>query len=689
MSLFGRRTPVILQSEAPECGVACMAMIASYHGLRTDLSAMRLRLAPSMKGVTLKHIATIAESMGMSARGVKAPLEALGQVKLPAILHWDMNHFVVLTKVRGDRLTLHDPAYGKRVMRLSEASDHYTGIAMELAPSAGFRPRDEREKISAWQLLGVGAGLKAVVTQVLLLSLALEIFSVAAPFFLQIVVDRVVVGRDRDLLTVLGIGFAGLAVLVAVVTALRGWLGVYISTQLNLRMLDTLFGQLMRLPLAWFERRHIGDIVSRFRSVDAVQRTLTLSFLETMIDGVMVIATVILMFWYSATLAVVVIVAGGLYGALRWAFYGAQRLATDERLVHEAKASTHFIETLRGMMAIKINLRETERRSSYLNHVVAQTNAEVRVQHMALFQKAANVLIFGIENVTVIWIGSIAVLDGALSVGMLYAFLGFKLLFIGRIINLVDKSIEFRMLDLHAERIADIALAEPEPAPVATGGEPPAGDLIIMGRKLGYAYGVEGPVFRNIDFLVRPGETVAIVGPSGAGKTTLVKVLLGLLDRTEGELSASGRDLRDWDRAQFRGRIGVVMQDDHLFVGTIEDNIAFFDPNHDPARVRECARLAMIDQEIEAMPMQYNTIVGSLGTALSGGQKQRVLLARALYRRPQLLFLDETFDQLDLAREQRVVEQLRSTGMGVVIISHRPDTVRNADRIVQLGQFER
>ena len=180
----------------------------------------------------------------------------------------------------------------------------------------------------------------------------------------------------------------------------------------------------------------------------------------------------------------------------------------------------------------------------------------------------------------------------------------------------------------------------------------------------------------------------SIVGPSGAGKTTLVKVLLGLLDRTEGELSASGRDLRDWDRAQFRARIGVVMQDDHLFVGTIEDNIAFFDPNHDPARVRECARLAMIDQEIEAMPMQYNTIVGSLGTALSGGQKQRVLLARALYRRPQLLFLDETFDQLDLAREQRVVEQLRSTGMGVVIISHRPDTVRNADRIVQLGQFE-
>ena len=687
--MLGKRVPMILQSEAPECGIACVAMVASFHGFRTDLSAMRLRLAPSMKGVTLKHISTIADTMKLAARGVKVPLEGLRQLKLPAILHWDMNHFVVLTKATGDSITVNDPARGRRVLRLAEASDHYTGVAMELTPSSGFAERDEREKISAWQLVKTATGLRAAIVQVLLLSLVLEILAIASPFFLQLVVDRVVVGRDRDLLAVLGIGFGLLAVTIAVITALRSWLGVYISTRLNLQLLDTLFARLMRLPLAWFEKRHIGDIVSRFRSVDAIQRTLTLTFLETAMDGVMVIVTLAVMLWYSGTLTIIVMIAALLYGALRWAMYGPQRRATDERIVHEAKAATHFIETLRGMMAIKLNLRETERRVAYLNHVVDQTNADVRVQNLALLQRATNVLIFGLENVLVIWLGAYAVLEGQLSVGMLFAFLLFKLLFITRVNNLVDKTIEFRMLDLHADRVADIALAPTESAaelPAVARADAPAGAFVLEGRDLGFAYGIEGFVFRGMTFNARPGQTVAIVGPSGSGKTTLVKVLAGLLDRTEGTLTAAGRDVRDWDKAAYRSRIGVVMQDDHLFVGTIEDNISFFDPQHDPERVRACARLAMIDAEISAMPMGYNTIVGSLGVALSGGQRSRVLLARALYRQPQILFLDETFDQLDLARERAITDGLRQTGIGLVIVSHRPETVGAVDRIVRLGE---
>ncbi|MGH6623066.1 MAG: peptidase domain-containing ABC transporter [Burkholderiaceae bacterium] len=685
--MLGRRVPMILQSEAPECGIACVAMVASFHGFRTDLGAMRLRLAPSMKGVTLKHISMIAETMGLTARGVKVALESLSQVKLPAILHWDMNHFVVLTKVSGDRLTISDPARGRRVLTLKEASDHYTGVAMELTPTTGFKTRDEREKISAWQLVRAATGLRSAVTQVLVLSLVLEVLAIASPFFLQIVVDRVVVGRDRDLLAVLGIGFALLAVMIAIIVALRSWLGVYISTRLNLQLLDTLFARLLRLPLAWFEKRHIGDIVSRFRSVDAIQRTLTLTFLETVMDGVMVLVTLAVMLWYSVTLTIIVVCAALLYGALRWALYGPQRRATDERIVHEAKAATHFIETLRGMMAIKLNLRESERRSAYLNHVVDQTNADVRVQNLALAQRACNVLIFGLENVLVIWLGATAVLDGQLSVGMLFAFLLFKLLFITRVNNLVDKTIEFRMLDLHADRVADIALAQPEGVaelPPVARADAPSAAFVLEAHDLGFAYGIEGFVFRGLSMSLRPGETVAIVGPSGAGKTTLVKVLAGLLDRTEGALTASGRDIRDWDRAAYRSRIGVVMQDDHLFVGTIEDNISFFDPQHDTQRARDCARLAMIDEDIMEMPMQYNTIVGSLGTALSGGQRSRVLLARALYRQPQLLFLDETFDQLDLARERAITDGLRRTGIGLAIVSHRPDTVGAVDRIVRM-----
>ena len=406
----------------------------------------------------------------------------------------------------------------------------------------------------------------------------------------------------------------------------------------------------------------------------------------------MVLVTLAVMLWYSPTAdRWWSSIAAVCYGLLRWTMYGPQRRATDERIVHEAKAATHFIETLRGMMAIKLNLRESERRTAYLNHVVDQTNADVRVQNLALLQRAANVLVFGIENVLVIWLGAYAVLDNQLSVGMLFAFLLFKLLFITRVNNLVDKTIEFRMLDLHADRVADIALAEPESAaelPAVARADAPSAPFMLQGRDIGFAYGIEGFVFRGVDFAARPGEMVAIVGPSGAGKTTLVKVLAGLLDRTEGSLTAAGRDVRDWDKAAYRSRIGVVMQDDHLFVGTIEDNISFFDPQHDAQRVQDCARLAMVDQEIDAMPMQFNTIVGSLGMALSGGQRSRVLLARALYRRPQILFLDETFDQLDLAKERAITEGLRKTGIGLVIVSHRPETVGAVDRIVRLGEVE-
>jgi ATP-binding cassette subfamily B protein RaxB len=442
---------------------------------------------------------------------------------------------------------------------------------------------------------------------------------------------------------------------------------------------------MLRLPLAWFEERNIGDIVSKFRSVDAIQRTLSTTFVETVVDGVMVVLTLVVMAYYSLMLTGVVVTAAVLYSLARWTFYYPQRYAMDEQLAHEGRSGTHFIETLRGMMAIKLNLRESERRSAYQNLVVDQTNAGVRVQNVGILQRSSNALVFGLENVITIWLAATLVMDGKFSVGMLYAFLGFKLIFLTRIINLVEKWNEFRMLDLHAERIADIALAEPENAKgPALPSEVGAGGLTIEARDLGFAYGPEGYVFRNVNLTIAPGETVAIVGPSGCGKTTLVKVLLGLLPPTEGEVRVNGRSLADWDIAAYRSRVGAVMQDDQLFVGTIEDNISFFDSEHDPARVRECAKAAMIDEEIMAMPMQYNTIVGSLGMALSGGQKQRVLLARALYRSPVLLFLDESLDQVDQALENRISMSLRSASIAVALVSHRQETIITTARRVNL-----
>ena len=684
-NIFSRRVPVILQSEAPECGIACLAMVASFHGHLTDLSAMRMRLSPSLKGVTLKHLSQAAESMGLVARGVQAPLEALGKLTLPAVLHWDMNHFVVLTKISGKYLTVHDPARGMRRLILPEVSKHYTGIAMEFTLNASFRRVDEREKISAWQLLSVGGGLTGSIAQLVLISLALEVFAIAMPFFLQLVVDRVLVGRDRELLTVLGVAFGALVIIQVIVTAVRAWVGVYLSTHFNMRLLTALFNHLLKLPLAWFEKRHIGDIVSKFRSVDAIQKTLSTTFVETFIDGLMVIATISVMAFYSVKLTVIVLGAAAIYAMLRWYFYYPQRFATDEQLAHEAKASTHFIETLRGMMAIKLNLRENDRRMAYQNLVVEQINAGVKVQNVGIFQRGAAGLIFGLESVIIIWLGALLVLDGIFSVGMLYAFLGFKLVFLTRVNNLVEKWNEFRMLDLHAERIADIALAQEEKSygSFSTGSaliSSSAQPLVIEARNLGFAYGPEGYAFRHLNFDIKPGETVALVGPSGSGKTTLLKVLLGLLHPTEGQVLVNGRDLRDWDLAMYRGQLGAVTQEDTLFLGSIADAIAFggeFDMNE----IKQCARLAQIDAEISTFPMGYSTLVGALGSTLSGGQKQRVLLARALYRHPQVLFLDETLDQIDTGQESLIRSNLASTVSTIVLVSHRAESVAGVRRI--------
>lgn len=675
LSGFGRRVPMILQSEAPECGIACVAMIASYHGHATDLISMRTRLSPSLKGITLLQVSQVAETMGLASRGVKADIPALGKLQLPAILHWDMNHFVVLTAVDAKSITVNDPGRGVRKLSLAEAGKHYTGVAMEFTPTPSFTKQDERKQIGATQLLSVGSGLGSAIAQLVLLSLAIEVFAIAMPFFLQLTVDRVLVGRDKDFLTVLGVAFIALVVIQVVVTAVRAWVGVYLSTRFNLRLLTVLFNHLLRLPLAWFEKRNIGDIVGKFRSVDAIQKTLSTTFVETFVDGVMVLITLAVMAYYSLKLTAVVVIAAVLYAVLRWVLYFPQRYATDEQLAHEAKASTHFIETLRGMMAIKLNMRENERRVAYQNLVVEHINANVQVQRVGIFQRGAHGLIFGVESVVVIWMAALLVMEGAFSVGMLYAFIGFKLVFLSRVNNLIEKFNEFRMLDLHAERIADIALAEPEAGGLSIGTvaavagaqrEP----ISIEARNLGYAYGPEGYVFRNVNLKIEAGESVALVGPSGCGKTTLIKVLLGLLPATEGEVLVNGRPLKDWDMAYFRTLVAGVMQDDQLFVGSVADAIAF-GGEYDMAAIEACARAADIHDDIVKMPMGYSTFVGALGSSLSGGQKQRVLLARALYRNPTMLFLDETLDQVDVQQEERIRNAISERVSSLVLVSHR------------------
>lgn len=626
---------------------------------------------------------SVAGQIGFQCRPLRLDLKELGQLRTPCILHWDLNHFVVLSKVGKKKVTILDPAFGKRELSHAEVSTHFTGVALELTPAAEFKPQKAAPSISFRQLTGRVTGLWRSLALILALSVALQVFVILAPFFMQWVVDQVLISADRSLLTVLGLGFALVLLLQVSIGLLRGWSVVYLSTQLGLQWMGNVFSHLLKLPLDFFEKRHLGDITSRMGSVQTIQRTLTTSFVEALIDGLMAVVTLGMMLLYSWKLALVTLLAVALYLGLRALAFRPVREGTEQQLVAGAKQQSHLLESIRGVQSVKIAGRETNRRSTYLNLMNDTVNRDVRLAKLGLGFTTASQLIFGAERIAVIWIGAVLALQNVFSVGMLIAYLAYKDQFAGRVGGLIDKWVEFRMLRLHGERLADIALAEPE---VIDGqrfeqAATPSASLQVDGLSFRYAEG-EPWVLQDCSFTVEEGESVAIVGPSGCGKTTLVKLLLGLLKPTHGTVAVGDRDIAKLGPHNYRQMIGAVMQDDQLFAGSVAENIAFGEEGFDSERIEAAARLAAVHDEIAAMPMAYHSLIGDMGTTLSGGQKQRVILARALYRLPRILFLDEATSHLDVERERLVNEAVRELKLTKVIIAHRPETIASADRVL-------
>jgi ATP-binding cassette subfamily B protein RaxB len=683
------RVPIILQAENSECALACLAMIASAHGHRIDLASLRARHPQSLKGATLVDVVRIAEGLQLNSRALRAEPEDLAQLALPCLLHWDLNHFVVLVAVERGHAVIHDPARGRRRLPLAEFGRHFTGVVLELQPAASFRPRDERRRVRLRDLFAQTPGLKRSLGQIALLALALEFFVLLTPFFMQFVVDDVLVSGDRDWLLTLGVGFLMLVLFQAGAAALRSWAVLALASQLHLQWLGGVFAHLMRLPVAWFEKRHAGDVLSRFASVQQIQRTLTTGFVEAVLDGLLVVLTLALMLVYSVPLTAMVLAATATYALLRRALWPRLRAASDEALVHEARQSSHFIESMRGVAAIKQHNAQAQRSAAFASHVVDTLNAEVAGQRIEIVQSVAQRVLFGLERVLVIWVGALLVLDQRLSVGMLIAFFAYREQFTLRIAALVDKVADFAMLRLQAERLADIALAEAESdrGPGALPSLDTPGVAVIELRDVHFSYAEgEDEVLRGVNLRIEAGESVAIVGPSGGGKTTLLKIMLGMVEPQSGQVLIGGVPLQRIGLAAWRAQVGAVMQDEPLFSGSVAANIAFFDPDAKPEWVHECAHTAAVDAEIEALPMAYETQVGDGGSALSGGQRQRVLLARALYRRPRVLMLDEATSALDLERERIVNQAVRQLALTRVIVAHRPETVASASRVVALHE---
>jgi ATP-binding cassette subfamily B protein RaxB len=684
-----RRTPLIQQSEASECGLACLAMVAHGHGLKVDLPALRRRFSLSLKGSTLKSLMGVAEQIGFNARPLRGEIEHLAQMALPVILHWNLNHFVVLTRVAGAlgrrRYHIHDPARGARVLREEELSRHFTGVALELIKSEKFQPRSEQSKLRISQLWSKMSGLGGALRQVLMLSLVLQLIALAMPFYLQLAVDSVVPSFDTDLLLMLAMGFGGLAIINMVTGWLRSLVLVSLGSSLSYQVTVNLYRHLLRLPLPWFEKRHVGDIISRFESTRPISQLLSQGLISSIMDGLMAFVTLALMFVYSPLLGGVALVAWLLFAGLKIGFFHSLRMRNIDAITTAAKESSSFIESVRGIAALKAFGQEGNRQRIWQQQKADAVNAEIKLGRATAAFDAGGQFILAAERVLFVYLAIRMAMGGSFTIGMIFAFQAYKQQFLDASTRLVDQAINYKLLSVHLNRVADIALAVPEQRAEAPSesAQPIRGEIEL--RNVGFRYGAGEPeVLRGVNVKIAAGEMVALVGPSGGGKTTLLKIMMGLMEPSYGQVLVDGKPLAGIGLEAWRRRIGSVMQDDMLYAGTLAENIAFFDPEIDMARVVEVAKLAAINDDIEAMPMRYDSLVGDMGSALSGGQRQRVLLARGLYAEPAVLFVDEGTAHLDDTSEQRVMEALSAFAATRIVSAHRPAVGRAADATVMV-----
>ncbi|WP_336366535.1 peptidase domain-containing ABC transporter [Marinobacter sp. C2H3] len=682
--LSTRSLPVIQQSEAAECGLACVAMVASYHGHRLDLHTLRQRHSLSLKGADLVQIMNVASALELIPRPLKLESSGIDQLVLPAILHWDMNHFVVLKSVSSNGVRIHCPARGALTLTREEVDQHFTGIALELRPSDGFEKKDERSPLSLWSLIPPLTGMKALIAQILVVSLVLQGLALLSPYMIMIVTDTALATDDSSMLTVIGIGFLLLALLTTIAEVFRSWLLLYFSKTLNFQMAARLFRHMIYLPHHFFTQRHVGDIQSRFSSMESVNETITGSVLAALIDGGMVVITLGLLFSYSQTLAFIIAGATLVYALVRVVSFNVLRRRSEAEIMESAKVDTNFLETVRGNQSIKIMRGERDREVGWQNRTADAINSEINVNRLEIWLNGVNSLLFGVVNVVVIWIGAALIMQGELTIGVLMAITMWKGNFEEKAASFIEAVIQIVLLGLHRDRIADIALTETENIGTDSGKAIDiSGQIDVSG--LSYSYSeMDAPVLSELSFSIRPGESVALTGPSGCGKSTLMKALIGLVEPTDGEVRIDGHPIPQLGLGHYRDRIGVVMQDDQLFSGTLRDNITFFSTAPDDARIKHAAAIAAIDDDIAAMPMGYDTLIGDMGTVLSGGQKQRVLIARALYRNPRILFLDEATSHLDNALERRVSDNIAALGITRVMIAHRKETIASADRVIEL-----
>ena len=675
----------MLQSEAAECGLACLAMVSAYHGHRVNIGGLRRRFPVSMKGLTLEQMIGVASQLHLSPRALRLELEELDQLTLPAILHWDLNHFVVLTDVTRGRVTILDPATGRQNMPIAKASAHFTGVALELTPTADFAPVDARTVVKLSDLWGRLVNYRSALTQVLTLSLLLQLTALSLPFFMQLTIDEAIGQSDVGLMGLLAIGFAFAYLVNAGIQALRSWVVLVLGQSISYQLGGNVVRHMLHLPTRYFESRHVGDLMSRLGAVNPIQSILTTGMVNAAIDAFLALTTLIVMAMISPALMLIVLVATLLYLGFRLVIYPSIRRRTEESIIADANEETYTMETMRSIRAIKLHVHESVRENGWRNRYSEVIGAEYRLQRYKIWTRFVESVLTNGQMILVVYVAASAVIANQMTIGLMLAFLSYRSSFASSAGGLLDHLENWRLLSVHLDRLSDIVAERKEDVNPAQPRTQLLSSPALAARQLRFSYGVNEPnVIEGMDFEIAAGTFVAIVGPSGAGKSTLMRLLLGLMPPTGGTILINGKPLSADSIGGWRGRIAAVMQDDQLLSGTLADNISFFEDRPNQAQIEMVSRMAQIHDTIAAMPMAYQSLIGDMGNSLSAGQRQRILLARALYKDPDVLFLDEGTANLDEATEAMIGDMLATLPITRIAITHRPALVERANVVFEL-----
>ncbi|MEH6418614.1 peptidase domain-containing ABC transporter [Pseudomonas sp. CGJS7] len=683
-----RRPPVVLQSEILECAHASLAMIAQYHGKALSLQSLRERFVPPTRGTSINELVQMGQAVGMRARVYRAEPAHLAQLRMPCVVHWDIVHFVVLESCAAESFSIVDPAIGRLSIGKEEFNRRFTGIAVEMEPAEDFGDAPPKSKRNALELLGVGFKDRiGTILRAGLLALMLEALALSAPLFIQVVTDSIIASADAELLLMLAAAFVAASLLQTLISLARSSLLIRLGEALTIGWNVTVCGRLLKLPYEFFVRRSIGDIHSRFGSIEEIQRTVTHRFVEGALDGITALLSLTMIMLYSPLLAALTLFFSVLYGLFRFLTFPRLRQAQERGIRAQASQQSLLLEILHGIHSIKANGYEAGKLARYNRKTADTARATSSVQRWTKTVEEVGQSILRLQRVVAIAVGAALAMRGSITAGMLVAYITYTSQFSERSTRLLDLISDWRMLIVHGNRLSDIVSGAPEHSGGDEAAHPERCDFSI--DNLRFRYNDDGPwVLDRVSFHVSDGECVAITGPSGTGKSTLAKLIMGLLEPVEGTIAIGGVRIDRMRRTELRGQIACVLQDDQLFNGTIAENIAFFEPGFSRERVVEAARMTRIHDEIMSMPLRYETRVIDLGASLSGGQRQRLMLARALYRNPRILVLDEASSHLDLENERLINESISALNITRIIIAHRPETIAIASRVLQLRSGE-